>query len=351
MIKVFWRVEHRYKSKRFCPHNPSRENTHSHDKMSSAPPPDYCVCDSDAYSGIIREVFRVCAYAPIEYIGFLSGVFSVVFWFVCQFPQILKNYRLKTSEGLSMHFLLLWATGDSCNLIACLLTGDQTPIQIYTAVYFLMSDSVLIPSLCCIRKDNYEEDGLNIGGEMMRDVGVQPNSSSPITNDVMSMIDENISTIQDEDKGNNDSCGDDVHPPSTPKHRNQKKNKKKKPVSPSTYISGFLGAGVSVYSFRSFSSSGTMNSMSGATRTLQSATGCLNHAISKNQNESSLSVIGTHGDVLFRWESVSDFKNRRRKSCEGVSMLMFFFAISANITYGISIIFMKNFRWMKSSIS
>ena len=53
---------------------------------------------------------------------------------------------------------------------------------------------------------------------MMRDVGVQPNSSSPITNDVMSMIDENISTIHDEDKGNNDSCGDDVHPPSTPKH-------------------------------------------------------------------------------------------------------------------------------------
>ena len=47
---------------------------------------------------------------------------------------------------------------------------------------------------------------------MMRDVGVQPNSSSPITNDVMSMIDENISTIHDEDKGNNDSCGDDVHP-------------------------------------------------------------------------------------------------------------------------------------------
>ena len=57
-----------------------RENTHSHDKMSSAPSSDYCVCDSDAYSGIIREVFRVCAYAPIEYIGFLSGVFSVVFW-------------------------------------------------------------------------------------------------------------------------------------------------------------------------------------------------------------------------------------------------------------------------------
>ena len=26
-------------------------------------------------------------------------------------------------------------------------------------------------------------------------------------------------------------------------------------------------------------------------------------------------------------------------------MLMFFFAISANVTYGISIIFMKNFRW------
>lgn len=40
-------------------------------------------------------------------------------------------------------------------------------------------------------------------------------------------------------------------------------------------------------------------------------------------------------------------KNRKRKSCEGVSALMFFFAISANVTYGMSIIFMKNFRWVE----
>ena len=248
-----------------------------------------------------------------------------------------------------MHFLLLWATGDSCNLIACLLTGDQTPIQIYTAVYFLMSDSVLISQFVLYSKRQLRRRrGLNIGGEMMRDVGVQPNSSSPIANEVMSMIDENISTIHDEDKGNNDSCGDDVHPPSTPKHRNQKKNKKKKPVSPSTYISGFLGAGVSVYSFRSFSSSGTMNSMSGATRTLQSATGCLNHAISKTSKTRVVfgRFIGYASATCYLGGRVFQIlKNRRRKSCEGVSMLMFFFAISANVTYGISIIFMKNFRW------
>ena len=116
----------------------------------------------------------------------------------------------------------------------------------------------------------------------------------------------------------------------------KKKNKKKKPVSPSTYISGFLGAGVSVYSFRSFSSSGTMNSMSGATRTLQSATGCLNHAISKTSK--TRVVFGrvhryAFGDVLFRWESVSDFKNRRRnvRKLQRVYVDVFFAISERNI--------------------
>ena len=90
--------------------------------------------------------------------------------------------------------------------------GPDADTNLHGGVFFDERFGVNFPVCVVFEKTTTKKTGLNIGGEMMRDVGVQPNSSSPITNDVMSMIDENISTIHDEDKGNNDSCGDDVHP-------------------------------------------------------------------------------------------------------------------------------------------
>ena len=159
----------------------------------------------------------------------------------------------------------------------------------------------------------------------------------------MARIDENISTARSyEEESRND--------PTTPKRTTKKHKKKKKPVSPSTYVTGFLGAGVSVYSIRSLSGSDAMRSLSGATRSLQSATGCLNQAVStaSEARVTSGRFIGYASATSYLGGRVFQImKNRKRKSCEGVSALMFFFAISANVTYGMSIIFMKNFRWVE----
>lgn len=312
-----------------------------------------CECDSNAYTGLVRDIFRVCAYSPIEYVGFLSGLCSIAFWIVCQFPQMLQNYQLKTSEGLSGYFLLLWAFGDSCNLVACVLTGDQTPVQMYTAVYFLMSDSVLISQFVLYRKRQIQREErqtrrrrrLSFNESIIREEEESPEDANEnaVISATMARIDENMSTARSyEEESRND--------PTTPKRTTKKHKKKKKPVSPSTYVTGFLGAGVSVYSIRSLSGSDAMRSLSGATRSLQSATGCLNQAVStaSEARVTSGRFIGYASATSYLGGRVFQImKNRKRKSCEGVSALMFFFAISANVTYGMSIIFMKNFRWVE----
>lgn len=312
-----------------------------------------CECDSNAYTGLVRDIFRVCAYSSIEYVGFLSGLCSIAFWIVCQFPQMLQNYQLKTSEGLSGYFLLLWAFGDSCNLVACVLTGDQTPVQMYTAVYFLMSDSVLISQFVLYRKRQIQREErqtrrrrrLSFNESIIREEEESPEDANEnaVISATMARIDENISTARSyEEESRND--------PTTPKRTTKKHKKKKKPVSPSTYVTGFLGAGVSVYSIRSLSGSDAMRSLSGATRSLQSATGCLNQAVStaSEARVTSGRFIGYASATSYLGGRVFQImKNRKRKSCEGVSALMFFFAISANVTYGMSIIFMKNFRWVE----
>ena len=312
-----------------------------------------CECDSNAYTGLVRDIFRVCAYSSIDYVGFLSGLCSIAFWIVCQFPQMLQNYQLKTSEGLSGYFLLLWAFGDSCNLVACVLTGDQTPVQMYTAVYFLMSDSVLISQFVLYRKRQIQREErqtrrrrrLSFNESIIREEEESPEDANEnaVISATMARIDENISTARSyEEESRND--------PTTPKRTTKKHKKKKKPVSPSTYVTGFLGAGVSVYSIRSLSGSDAMRSLSGATRSLQSATGCLNQAVStaSEARVTSGRFIGYASATSYLGGRVFQImKNRKRKSCEGVSALMFFFAISANVTYGMSIIFMKNFRWVE----
>lgn len=321
--------------------------------MSETTHSNSCECDSNAYTGLVRDIFRVCAYSPIEYVGFLSGLCSIAFWIVCQFPQMLQNYQLKTSEGLSGYFLLLWAFGDSCNLVACVLTGDQTPVQMYTAVYFLMSDSVLISQFVLYRKRQIQREErqtrrrrrLSFNESIIREEEESPEDANEnaVISATMARIDENISTARSyEEESRND--------PSTPKRTTKKHKKKKKPVSPSTYVTGFLGAGVSVYSIRSLSGSDAMRSLSGATRSLQSATGCLNQAVStaSEARVTSGRFIGYASATSYLGGRVFQImKNRKRKSCEGVSALMFFFAISANVTYGMSIIFMKNFRWVE----
>lgn len=63
-------------------------------------------------------------------------------WVVALIPQLIHNFNTKSAHGLSPYLLILWLLGDSCNLLGCLLT-DQLPFQTYLSIYFVLNDIVL----------------------------------------------------------------------------------------------------------------------------------------------------------------------------------------------------------------
>ena len=64
-----------------------------------------------------------------EIISLVLGYLSILIWIQAQIPQLFLNYRRKTTDGLSLPFLLLWLTGDVTNLVGSILTA-QLPFQI-----------------------------------------------------------------------------------------------------------------------------------------------------------------------------------------------------------------------------
>ncbi|MBW0527812.1 hypothetical protein O181_067527 [Austropuccinia psidii MF-1] len=81
------------------------------------------------------------------------GNLSQLFWLIAQIPQILKNYKTKSIEGLSFYFLLNWILGDLSNLIGCLLT-NQLKFQRNLAIYFISIDLILILQFLIYKNKN-----------------------------------------------------------------------------------------------------------------------------------------------------------------------------------------------------
>ncbi|GIQ85071.1 hypothetical protein KIPB_006685, partial [Kipferlia bialata] len=80
----------------------------------------------------------------IKYLfSFVCGLASVGLWIFAQFPQLLKNYRLKRVDSLSYSFLVFWITGDLANIVGALLT-HALPTQIVSGVYFCLMDTTLL---------------------------------------------------------------------------------------------------------------------------------------------------------------------------------------------------------------
>ncbi|XP_017415843.1 uncharacterized protein LOC108326792 isoform X1 [Vigna angularis] len=71
-----------------------------------------------------------------ESASFFLGLISVIVWVVAEIPQIITNYRTKSTEGLSLTFLVTWIIGDVFNLLGCLLEPATLLTQLYMAVLY-----------------------------------------------------------------------------------------------------------------------------------------------------------------------------------------------------------------------
>jgi hypothetical protein len=76
----------------------------------------------------------------------LSSIFgyqSICCWVIVYSPQIWENFVLKSGDGLSVPFILLWLGGDLTNLIGGAM-ANVLPTMIILAVYYTICDFVLL---------------------------------------------------------------------------------------------------------------------------------------------------------------------------------------------------------------
>lgn len=100
-------------------------------------------CRGDA-NWFIERYFLDCIYNARDLAGFTFGMASIVCWLVAQVPQFITNIKRQRADALSPWFLAEWLLGDTCNLIGCLMTGNQLATVTYTATYFIFADTCLI---------------------------------------------------------------------------------------------------------------------------------------------------------------------------------------------------------------
>jgi uncharacterized protein with PQ loop repeat len=90
----------------------------------------------------LSATFHTCVPTNLALVSTLLGTCSIVSWLFAQLPQIYKNYKVKSTSGLSVFFLTEWLLGDLTNLLGCLLTG-QASWQVIIASYYVFVDCAL----------------------------------------------------------------------------------------------------------------------------------------------------------------------------------------------------------------
>ncbi|GAA5814748.1 hypothetical protein MFLAVUS_008250 [Mucor flavus] len=252
----------------------------------------------------IYSIFGDCVYTWQESSSLLFGYLSIFCWLNAQLPQVIKNYRLRDADGLSFSFLTVWLTGDIANFIGCIITG-QLPFQIILSVYFTIIDTILCMQWLYYVKytDNRIRRWFD-GDDEMKPVVQQPN-----------LIDngERIYTTYSTGGG---------------KEINEQTTLLSSQTSNKKYTTMLLFFGLVTFGVSSPSDLFTAND------TVMMVTG--------SSAEGNTIWVGRFFAWLCTFLYLSSrlpqiYQNFCRRSVEGLSMALFFFAAMGNLTYVLSI--------------
>lgn len=73
----------------------------------------------------------------------MAGSVSLACWIIVFTPQIYENWRRKSSEGLSVAFVIIWLLGDLFNVVGSVVQ-KVLPTMILLAVYYTVADTILL---------------------------------------------------------------------------------------------------------------------------------------------------------------------------------------------------------------
>ncbi|KFQ39248.1 Lysosomal amino acid transporter 1, partial [Mesitornis unicolor] len=109
----------------------------------------------------VMEVFNECTQDSRDIASVVLGLVSILCFVAASFPQFYQAWKTGImDQALSVYFLLGWLGGDILNLIGSFL-ASQLPLQVYTAIYYVFADLVML-TLYCYYKAKNESRRFNI---------------------------------------------------------------------------------------------------------------------------------------------------------------------------------------------
>lgn len=79
----------------------------------------------------------------IEALPDIFGSISVACWVFVFTPQIYKNWKRSSTDGLATNFLVIWTAGDVCNVVGAIFQ-NVLPTMIILAMYYILADVALL---------------------------------------------------------------------------------------------------------------------------------------------------------------------------------------------------------------
>ncbi|KAJ0981814.1 hypothetical protein J5N97_010069 [Dioscorea zingiberensis] len=92
----------------------------------------------------VEKYAKDCVCNLSSAISFGLGVVSLIGWGIAEIPQIISNFQTKSGHGVSLALLFTWVIGDVFNLVGCFLEPVTLPTQLYTALLYTTTTVVLV---------------------------------------------------------------------------------------------------------------------------------------------------------------------------------------------------------------
>ncbi|KAI8645065.1 PQ loop repeat-domain-containing protein [Parasitella parasitica] len=268
----------------------------------------------------IYNIFGDCVYGWQESVSLLFGYLSILCWLNAQMPQVIKNYRIRDADGLSFSFLTVWLTGDIANFVGCVITG-QLPFQIILSIYFTIIDTILcFQWLYYVKYTNNSIRRWFDGDD--QEFKFSAASNGPNTSNSAVADTETLYTTY--------STG------ARAKEINEQSSLLGSSPQPKKYATTMLMA----FCFFSFGNLPSATGLFSANTLAETATVVITSTTVDDGNKTIW--VGRFFAWLCTFLYLSSrlpqiYQNFRRRSCEGLSMFLFFFAAMGNLTYVLSI--------------